>query len=59
MSIRSALSPYDLIKDVRGEGLLMGIKFQAPGSLSMRPSFQAFQAIHPALFGQILVMRLF
>jgi ornithine--oxo-acid transaminase len=25
----------------------------------MRLSFEAFQAIHPALFGQILVMRLF
>jgi ornithine--oxo-acid transaminase len=48
-----------MIKEVRGEGLLIGIEFQSPRTLSMRLSFQAFQAIHPALFGQILVMRLF
>ncbi len=57
--LRIALTPFEMIKDVRGEGLLTGIEFQAPRSLSMRLSFQAFQAIHPALFGQILVMRLF
>jgi ornithine--oxo-acid transaminase len=44
---------------VRGEGMLTGIEFQAPRSLSMRMSFEAFKAVHPGLFGQILVMRLF
>jgi ornithine--oxo-acid transaminase len=47
-----------MIKDVRDEGLFTGIEFQVPRNVSMRLSFEAFQAIHPALFGQILVMRL-
>jgi ornithine--oxo-acid transaminase len=57
--LQKALAPFEMIKEVRGEGLLIGIEFQSPRTLSMRLSFQAFQAIHPALFGQILVMRLF
>jgi ornithine--oxo-acid transaminase len=57
--LREVLKPYEMVKYVRGEGMLTGIEFQAPRSLSMRMSFEAFKAIHPGLFGQILVMRLF
>lgn len=57
--LRSSLSSFEMVKDVRGEGMLTGIEFQAPRSISMKLSFEAFQAIHPALFGQVLVMRLF
>jgi ornithine--oxo-acid transaminase len=57
--LREALKPYEMVKEVRGEGMLTGIEFQAPRNLSMRMSFEAFKAVHPALFGQILVMRLF
>jgi ornithine--oxo-acid transaminase len=57
--LRAALRPYEMVKEVRGEGMLTGIEFQAPGSLAMRISFEAFKAIHPGLFGLILVMRLF
>jgi ornithine--oxo-acid transaminase len=57
--LRTALTPYEMVKEVRGQGMLTGIEFQAPRTLSMRISFQAFKAIHPGLFGQILVMRLF
>jgi ornithine--oxo-acid transaminase len=57
--LREVLKPYEMVKYVRGEGMLTGIEFQAPRSLSMRMSFEAFKAVHPGLFGQILVMRLF
>src|SRR3974377_8905 len=46
-------------KEVRGEGMRSGIEFQAPPSLKLRLLFEAFQRIHPAMFGQIAVMRLF
>ena len=48
-----------MVKEVRGLGLLMGIEFQAPSQLRLRIPYQAFGAIHPAMFGQIVVMRLF
>jgi hypothetical protein len=57
--LRTALAPFGMNKDVRGEGLFTGIEFQVPRNVSMRLSFEPFQAIHPALFGKIVVMRLF
>ena len=57
--LRSELSSFEMVKEVRGEGLLTGIEFQSPRSIAMKLSFEASKAMHPALFGQILVMRLF
>jgi ornithine--oxo-acid transaminase len=53
------LSGYEMVKGVRGEGLLLGIEFVAPQRLKLRMAFEAFHRIHPAMFGQILVMRMF
>ena len=53
------LSSYEMVKAVRGMGLLLGIEFAVPRRLSLRVPFEAFSKIHPAMFGQILVMRLF
>lgn len=57
--MRERLSGYELVKEIRGEGLLLGIEFAIPKSLSLRVPFEAFAKVHPAMFGQILVMRLF
>jgi ornithine--oxo-acid transaminase len=57
--LRRALGGFEMVKEVRGEGLLCGIEFQAPSSVAMRVSFEAFKAVHPGLFGQMVVMRLF
>jgi ornithine--oxo-acid transaminase len=57
--LNEALKPYEMVKEVRGQGLLCGIEFQAPQSMRLRLSFESFKAIHPGLFGQMLVMRLF
>jgi len=48
-----------MIKDISGLGLLSGIEFQAPSKISLRVAFEAFQRIHPGLFGQMVVMRMF
>jgi len=57
--LEDALLGYEMVKQVRGEGLLLGIEFRAPTSLKLRVPYEAFMHIHPAMFGQILVMRLF
>lgn len=57
--LRSALAPYEMVKEVRGMGLLSGIEFTAPKKLSLLAPFEAFRRIHPAMFGQIVVMRMF
>jgi ornithine--oxo-acid transaminase len=53
------LSNFEMIREVRGVGMLIGIEFQAPKRLRLRAPFEAFKRIHPAMFGQALVMRLF
>ncbi|MFZ0734137.1 MAG: aminotransferase class III-fold pyridoxal phosphate-dependent enzyme [Candidatus Sulfotelmatobacter sp.] len=57
--LTEALRGYEMVKEVRGMGLLMGIEFQAPKQLRLRIPYEAFCAVHAGLFGQIVVMRLF
>jgi len=57
--LRDALSGYEMIEEIRGIGLLNGIVFRAPRKLSLRIPFETFANIHPAMFGQLVVMRLF
>ncbi|HEV2398401.1 MAG TPA: aspartate aminotransferase family protein [Candidatus Sulfotelmatobacter sp.] len=57
--LTDALRGFEMVKDVRGLGLLMGIEFQAPQQLRLRIPYEAFAAVHAGMFGQIMVMRLF
>jgi ornithine--oxo-acid transaminase len=57
--LTDALSGYEMVKEVRGKGLLLGVEFTAPRRLALRAPFETFAKIHPAMFGQIIVMRLF
>ncbi len=57
--LAEALAPYEMVKEVRGLGMLSGIEFAAPRSLRLRIAFESFRRIHPAMFGQVLIMRLF
>jgi ornithine--oxo-acid transaminase len=57
--LRLALEHYEMVREVRGEGLFCGIEFQAPRQLRLRAGFEAFRVIHPGLFGQMVVMNLF
>jgi ornithine--oxo-acid transaminase len=57
--LRAALSGYEMVKEVRGMGLLNGIEFRAPRKLALRVPFEAFGKIHAGMFGQVVVMRLF
>jgi ornithine--oxo-acid transaminase len=57
--LREALSGYEMVQEVRGAGLLSGIVFTPPHRLKLRLPFEAFRKIHPGMFGQVLVMRLF
>jgi ornithine--oxo-acid transaminase len=57
--LTAALSEYDMFKAVPGMGLLSGIEFKPPSKATLRLSFKAFKAVHPGMFGQMLVMNLF
>jgi ornithine--oxo-acid transaminase len=57
--LTGALREFEMVKEIRGVGLLMGIEFQPPKQLRLRIPYEAFGAVHGGMFGQILVMRLF
>jgi ornithine--oxo-acid transaminase len=57
--LRETLAGYEMVRDVRGMGMMSGIEFQAPKQLLLRAPFEAFRHIHSAMFGQIIVMRLY
>lgn len=57
--LRELLTGFEMVDEVRGAGMFNGIAFKAPRKLTLRASFEAFTRIHPAMFGQVLVMRLF
>jgi len=57
--LRDELAHFEMVKEVRGVGLLSGIVFQPPTSLKLRVPFDAFRAVHAGMFGQMIVRRLF
>ncbi len=59
VKLREALRPFEIVKEVRGMGLLSGIEFKPPQRLALRALYEAFHHIHPAMFGQVIVMRMF
>jgi ornithine--oxo-acid transaminase len=58
-ALTERLAGYEMVKEVRGLGLLNAVEFKPPRSLKLRLAFEACAKIHPAIFGQILVMRMF
>jgi ornithine--oxo-acid transaminase len=57
--LREVLSDFEIVEEIRGEGLFCGIVFRPPKAFALRLVYEAFTKIHPAMFGQVLVMRLF
>jgi ornithine--oxo-acid transaminase len=57
--LREELAPFEMVKEVRGLGMLSGIEFGSPSKLVLKAAFEVFMKIHPAMFGQIVVMRMF
>ncbi len=58
-ALTERLSKYEMFDEVRGLGLLCAVAFKAPRSLKLRAPFESLAMIQPAIFGQILVMRMF
>ena len=57
LRLRKSLADCDVVKEVRGIGLMSGIELQAPRKLNLRLYFEAFQKIHPADAGPAHVPR--
>lgn len=54
-----ALQPrYDMLSEVRGKGLMIGIEFRAPQALSLKAAWTAAETAQKGLFAQLVVMAL-
>jgi ornithine--oxo-acid transaminase len=49
---------YEMLADVRGRGLMIGLEFGRPRSLRLRPGWAALQAARKGLFAQMVVVSL-
>jgi ornithine--oxo-acid transaminase len=52
------ISRYELLHDVRGRGLMIGIEFGKPTSLGLRSRWTMLQAARKGLFAQMVVVPL-
>jgi acetylornithine/succinyldiaminopimelate/putrescine aminotransferase len=57
--LQAMLDHYELLADVRGHGLMIGIEFGPPRSLKLRSSWSMLQAARRGLFAQMVVGPLF
>ena len=56
----SALMPrYELLKDVRGKGLMIGVEFGPPNSLKLKASWNVLETASKGLFCQLITIPLF
>jgi len=50
---------YELLKDVRGKGLMLGIEFGAPTSFKLKASWNVLETASKGLFCQLITIPLF
>ena len=53
------MSRYELMREVRGKGLMIGVEFGAPKSLKLKASWHAVETASKGLFCQLVTIPLF
>jgi len=56
---RAFRDKYELVKDVRGKGLMIGIEFGAPRSLALKAAWGLLETASKGLFCQMILIPLF
>ncbi len=56
--LRSMIGRYEMVKEVRGLGLMIGIEFGEPKSFSLKAGWKIVHAVNKGLFGQMVVVPL-
>jgi ornithine--oxo-acid transaminase len=58
-ALRAMAPRYELIADIRGRGLMIGIEFGRPRNLRLRGAWRALRTARVGLFAQVVVGALF
>jgi len=56
--LAALMERHELIADVRGKGLMIGIEFRPPSGLKLKAAWMAAETAQKGLFSQLLVMAL-
>jgi ornithine--oxo-acid transaminase len=59
LALNRMVPGYELLKEVRGKGLMIGIEFGPPKSLRLRASWNVLEAANKGLFCQLITVPLF
>jgi ornithine--oxo-acid transaminase len=57
--IAEMIGRYELLKDVRGKGLMIGVEFGPPRSFKLKASWNLLEAANKGLFCQLITIPLF
>ncbi|NQV21496.1 MAG: aspartate aminotransferase family protein [Rhodospirillales bacterium] len=57
--LQALVGPHDLLKDVRGKGLMIGLEFGAPRSFGLKAAWHLLDAAKKGLFCQMVLIPLF
>jgi len=58
-SLGRMVQKYELLKEVRGKGLMLGVQFGAPKSLALKASWNVLETASKGLFCQLITIPLF
>jgi ornithine--oxo-acid transaminase len=58
-SLQAMAERYELVKSVRGKGLLIGVEFGDPQSLRLKAAWGVVEAVNAGLFCQLITIPLF
>jgi ornithine--oxo-acid transaminase len=58
-SLGALVGRHELVKEVRGKGLLIGVEFGPPRSLKLKASWHALETVNAGLFCQLITIPLF
>jgi len=58
-AFRRMAQGYELISDVRGKGLMIGVEFGPPKSLMLKAAWNLLETASSGLFGQMICIPLF
>lgn len=56
--LQALQAKHDIIKEVRGKGLILAIEFHEPSALGMKMAWKAIHAVDKGLFAQMIVTPL-
>src|SRR6201982_2144787 len=59
MALTRLVAGYELMKEVRGKGVMLGVEFGPPKSLGLRASWNVLETANKGLFCQLITVPLF